>query len=231
MRAAEARQQLTASYLDRIQELVPQHAIPQEGLDEAVAKDQVAAAELAADRQRVAAQEAAVKQAEAALAAAGSSVRQAETAVAGGVAGQGRAEARLAAAKSAPKQVAQSRSQTDMAEFDAARAKAEVDQAELNLSYTKIVAPVAGHVTRKNVERGAYVQVGQPLLAAGRAGRLGGGQFQGDATDAHAARAAGDRRGRRLSRGEVRRPRRQHPARQRRAFQPAAAGKRHRATT
>lgn len=37
-------------------------------------------------------------------------------------------------------------------------------QDELNLSYTKIYAPQAGYVTNKSVEKGAYVQVGQPLL-------------------------------------------------------------------
>ena len=35
----------------------------------------------------------------------------------------------------------------------------------LNLSYTKIYAPISGHVTRKSVEIGTYVQIGQPLLA------------------------------------------------------------------
>ncbi|MEI8377874.1 MAG: HlyD family secretion protein [bacterium] len=38
-------------------------------------------------------------------------------------------------------------------------------QSELNLSYTKIFAPQGGYVTGRNVEKGAYVQVGQPLLA------------------------------------------------------------------
>ncbi len=37
-------------------------------------------------------------------------------------------------------------------------------QAELNLSYTKIYAPQAGYVTSKAIEKGAYVQVGQPIL-------------------------------------------------------------------
>jgi membrane fusion protein (multidrug efflux system) len=39
------------------------------------------------------------------------------------------------------------------------------DQAKLDLSYTKIYAPQDGYVTNKSVEKGAYVQVGQPLLA------------------------------------------------------------------
>jgi membrane fusion protein (multidrug efflux system) len=40
-----------------------------------------------------------------------------------------------------------------------------VQQAELNLSYTRITAPAAGRVTRKAVEDGDYVQVGQRLMA------------------------------------------------------------------
>ena len=35
----------------------------------------------------------------------------------------------------------------------------------MKLSYTAIRAPVAGHVSRKNVEPGDYVEVGQPLVA------------------------------------------------------------------
>jgi membrane fusion protein, multidrug efflux system len=43
--------------------------------------------------------------------------------------------------------------------------EAALRQAELDLSYTKIVASEAGRVTRKSVESGSYVQVGQALLA------------------------------------------------------------------
>jgi membrane fusion protein (multidrug efflux system) len=43
-------------------------------------------------------------------------------------------------------------------------AQARLRQAELDLSYTKIEAPQAGRVTRKSVEEGAYVGVGQSLL-------------------------------------------------------------------
>ena len=43
--------------------------------------------------------------------------------------------------------------------------RAQVAQAELELSYTKIYAPESGRITRKSIEEGALVQVGQPLLA------------------------------------------------------------------
>jgi membrane fusion protein (multidrug efflux system) len=46
-----------------------------------------------------------------------------------------------------------------------AQKKASLTQANLNLSYAHIVAPSDGRVTRKSVEPGAYVQMGQPLLA------------------------------------------------------------------
>ncbi len=42
--------------------------------------------------------------------------------------------------------------------------KAQKDQAELNLKYTNITAPNSGTVTNKNVDKGKYVQIGQPLF-------------------------------------------------------------------
>jgi membrane fusion protein (multidrug efflux system) len=45
------------------------------------------------------------------------------------------------------------------------QARTDQDAADLDLSYTKITAPWDGWVTRKTVEPGAYVQVGQSLLA------------------------------------------------------------------
>jgi membrane fusion protein (multidrug efflux system) len=163
--AAEARQQRADAFMKRIQALVPEHAASQDSLEEAIAAQRVAAADVAAVRQRVTAQAAAVKHAEAAVAAADSGVRQAESGVAGQQAALGRAEAQRAGAESAPKQVDQSRSQTTAAKAEVARAEAEARQARLNLSYTKIYAPISGHVTRKGVEIGTHVQIGQPLLA------------------------------------------------------------------
>jgi membrane fusion protein (multidrug efflux system) len=44
-------------------------------------------------------------------------------------------------------------------------AQTNIASAELNLSYTKIVAPSDGRVTRKAVEAGDYVQTGQMLMS------------------------------------------------------------------
>jgi membrane fusion protein (multidrug efflux system) len=44
-------------------------------------------------------------------------------------------------------------------------AEEQLRQAELNLGYTTITSPADGYVTRKSVETGNQVQVGQPLMA------------------------------------------------------------------
>ncbi|MFM0395852.1 HlyD family secretion protein [Paraburkholderia phytofirmans] len=46
-----------------------------------------------------------------------------------------------------------------------AKAKATLQAAELNLSYTRIVAPIDGMVGQRTLRTGAYVHVGTPLLA------------------------------------------------------------------
>ena len=45
------------------------------------------------------------------------------------------------------------------------QAQAKLDQAALNLSYTKVAAPISGRVTQRTVEAGNYVSTGQALLA------------------------------------------------------------------
>lgn len=75
------------------------------------------------------------------------------------------AEARLAAARTAPDQVASSRTQAVAAGAEMERLQAAVRQAELDLSFSRITAPVAGRVTKKAVETGNYVTTGQALLA------------------------------------------------------------------
>ena len=46
-----------------------------------------------------------------------------------------------------------------------AQKQGELETASLNLSYTRIVAPSDGYITKKSVEPGNYVQPGQALLA------------------------------------------------------------------
>ena len=53
----------------------------------------------------------------------------------------------------------------EAARAQVAQKKADLEYAQLQLSYTTVAAPAAGVVSRKNVEVGQYVQVGQPLLA------------------------------------------------------------------
>lgn len=58
----------------------------------------------------------------------------------------------------------------DAANIQTAAAEVETDEAanryaELDLSYTKVTAPVAGFITHRTVDNGAYVQSGQDLLA------------------------------------------------------------------
>jgi len=74
-------------------------------------------------------------------------------------------QSRLAEAnRNAPHRLAISRANVAAKQADAQVAKTRLDQAQLNLSYTKIYAPVAGVVTKRNVEVGNRVQPGQQLF-------------------------------------------------------------------
>ena len=62
-------------------------------------------------------------------------------------------------------QIGQDQTQIPTADAGVQQAEAVLRQAELNRSYADITAPEDGWVTRRIVERGQYVQVGQALLA------------------------------------------------------------------
>jgi len=74
------------------------------------------------------------------------------------------AQAQLKYAQTAPQQVAAQTARAKQAEAQVQQAQAQLDQAQLNLSYTKIIAPEAGIVTRKSVEINQNVSVGQNLM-------------------------------------------------------------------
>ncbi len=73
------------------------------------------------------------------------------------------AQASHRAAQTAPEQVASTRARAHSAQAVAEQRRAALEQAELNLSYTKIIAPVPGLVN-KTVVVGMNVQPGQQLL-------------------------------------------------------------------
>jgi membrane fusion protein (multidrug efflux system) len=74
------------------------------------------------------------------------------------------AKAGLKFAQTAPEQVAAQSARARQAQAMVAQAQAQLDMARLNLSYTKIVAPAAGIITRKSVEINQNVAPGQNLL-------------------------------------------------------------------
>ena len=77
---------------------------------------------------------------------------------------EAQAQAQLKYAETGPQQVAAQSARAKQALAQVAQAQAQLDQAKLNLSYTKIVAPVAGIITRKSVEINQNVAPGQNLL-------------------------------------------------------------------
>jgi membrane fusion protein (multidrug efflux system) len=73
-------------------------------------------------------------------------------------------QAQIDAARTAPQQVSEARAKSQSASGQLAQAKADLHTSQLNLSYTKIYAPVSGVIGRKTVELGHRVQPGQGLL-------------------------------------------------------------------
>ena len=73
-------------------------------------------------------------------------------------------DAQVTNARTAPQQASNIRAQLESAQGELDQARADVRTAELNLSYTRIYAPVGGVVGHKTVELGHRVQPGQTLL-------------------------------------------------------------------
>ena len=163
--AAEAESTRANADVPRYQSLFDRDEVSRQRLDQAIAAAQTATAQVTAARERVSAAEAQVNEARAATSAQASTAQRAQTQVSAAQAQVNEARGRLAQANTAPQQVAVSQAQAASASANMQQLEAAVAQAELELSYTKIYAPETGRVTRKSVEVGALVQVGQPLLA------------------------------------------------------------------
>jgi membrane fusion protein (multidrug efflux system) len=165
VQAAQAETTRSSADVERYQALFDKDEVSKQQLDQAVATARTANAQLDAARQKVIANEAQVNEARSAQTAASEEARQAQAQIGGAQAGVSEALGRLAEANTAPQQVAVRQAEAETAGATTEQLRAQVEQAELELSYTKIYATEAGRVTRKSVEEGALVQIGQPLLS------------------------------------------------------------------
>ena len=123
-----------------------------------VAKDVISKQQFDAAVQQAAATKAALAEAERSVKAQQDQVSFAQQHVA-----QSQAQAQQSA-QNAPGQVKAQQARIQAAIAEVAQAQAKVDQAQLNLGYTKIVAPISGIVSKKNVDVGENLSVGQDLL-------------------------------------------------------------------
>lgn len=140
---AQANNTKAQSDLERYRPLVEKDVISRQQWDAAVAAADAAKAGLADATATQAAAEQGVKLAHDKLA---------------------QAQAMLKYAQTGPQQVQAQSAKAKQAEAQVQQAQAQLDLAKLNLSYTKIVAPVAGIITRKSVEVNQNVSAGQNLL-------------------------------------------------------------------
>jgi len=163
--AAQAEATRANADVQRYQALFEKDEVSKQRLDQAVATARTANAQVDAANEKVAAAEAQISEARAATSAQAANTERAESQVGTARAQVNEALGRLEQANTGPKQVAVSEAQAASAGANIEQLQAALDDAELQLSYTKIYAPETGRVTRKSVEVGALVQVGQPLLA------------------------------------------------------------------
>lgn len=163
--AAQAEAVRANTDVQRYQTLFDKDEVSKQRLDQAIATARTANAQVEAAQQKVSATEAQITEARAATSAQASNAQRAESQVGAARAQVNEALGRLDQANTAPQQVAVSQAQASSAGANLQQLQAAVDEAELQLSYSKIYAPEAGRVTRKAVEVGTQVQVGQPLLA------------------------------------------------------------------
>jgi membrane fusion protein (multidrug efflux system) len=80
-------------------------------------------------------------------------------------AAQEKAASKRAEVVQAQAQVEAAQKASERGEVQARQTEPDVQAAELNLSYAHVTAPADGYVTKKAVESGDYVQVGQKLMA------------------------------------------------------------------
>jgi membrane fusion protein (multidrug efflux system) len=141
----------TSQDLERLKPLVAKDEISKQQYDAVVAAQHGAQAAVESAQASVTEAQANVAVAEARRVQAGSSVAQ--------------AKAQTQAAGTAPQQIAMTEARAQTAGAQVLQARAALEEAKLALNRSTVVSPVAGVVSRKSVEIGQVVQIGQPLLA------------------------------------------------------------------
>jgi membrane fusion protein (multidrug efflux system) len=143
---------------ERMKRLVTEGFVSRREFDEAESSFETAAAGLEAMRRRLSQGEREVAQAEAELQSKILAVDQARQREAESRAGLARAESQL-------QQVAIKEAEADRAAARLKETQADLAFAELQLRHTEVRAPLSGIVSKKTVEVGQVVQMGQPLMA------------------------------------------------------------------
>lgn len=149
---SQANEKLAITDLERSKALIASGSISSAELDQrTAAADAARAATLALIDARTAAAER-VNQARSRLAASSSRVTEVQ--------------------RNGPRQVVTRRASVEIRQASLDLARAQLRQAELNLSYTKILAPVSGIIGKKSISVGDRVQPGQQLVAITQVDRL-----------------------------------------------------------
>ncbi|GAC1417283.1 MAG: HlyD family secretion protein [Acidobacteriaceae bacterium] len=141
---AQANAKKAQDDVDRYTPLVQRDVISKQQYDAALAARDAAAASVSEAQANVLAQQNGVSNGRARLAQAQAQARQ--------------------SVQNGPQQVKVEQSRALAAAAAVKQAEARVQQARLNLSYTKVTAPSAGIVNKKNVEVGGNLAAGQDLL-------------------------------------------------------------------
>jgi membrane fusion protein (multidrug efflux system) len=156
--AAEAESKRAEADAVRYRTLFGKDEVSKQMLDRAETDARASAANLEAATQLVAGAQAQLAQAEAVQTSTLASLRIAERQVV-------QADGRVKEAQAGPDQVRARRSDVESLQAQAKQQQAVVELAQLNLSYTRVVSPDSGYITRKSVQPGNFVQVGQALMA------------------------------------------------------------------
>lgn len=74
-------------------------------------------------------------------------------------------ESNFRAVDSVSPTIAAAQNTVEQLEAKVTQAEADLRQAEANLANTKIIAPIDGRITKRSINEGSYVQIGQQLLS------------------------------------------------------------------